>query len=120
MTDEPASASSQQGILSTGTLVLWCLAMVWLLPLISCEILRPRLRYDVRRWATVFPLGMYATCSFITGEVVGLAAITGFGHAWTWVAFSRQTPDLPGAPLRQRDSPQWPSGRRAPRWRPRS
>ena len=75
-------------VLETGTLVLWCLAMVWLLPLVACEILRPRLGYDVRRWATVFPLGIYAACSFITGEVAGITGITDFGHAWTWVAFT--------------------------------
>ena len=39
---------SLQQVLSTSTLVLWCLAMVWLLPLIICEIVRPRLRYDTR------------------------------------------------------------------------
>jgi hypothetical protein len=48
--------SHQHQVLSTGTLVLWCLAMAWLPALISCEIIRPRLNYDVRRWATVFPL----------------------------------------------------------------
>ena len=58
--------ASLQPVLSTSTLVLWCLAMVWLLPLIICEILRPRLRYDTRRWATVFPLGIYAACQLRT------------------------------------------------------
>jgi tellurite resistance protein TehA-like permease len=58
--------------------------MVWLLPLVG-DILRPRLGYDVRRWATVFPLGMYAASSFTTGQVTG---ITGFGQVWTWVAFT--------------------------------
>jgi Voltage-dependent anion channel len=60
--------SQQRQILTTGTLVIWCLAMAWLFPLVSCEILRPRLRYDVRRWATVFPLGTYAACSFAVGQ----------------------------------------------------
>jgi tellurite resistance protein TehA-like permease len=75
-------------VLTNGTLVLWCLAMVWLLPLVTAEILRPRLRYDARRWATVFPLGVYAACSFTTGHVAGITWITDFGHAWTWVAFT--------------------------------
>ena len=77
----------QHQILTATTLVLWCLAMVWLLPLIVCEVLRPRLSYDVRRWATVFPLGMYAACSFATGQVTGITGLTGFGRVWTWVAF---------------------------------
>ena len=61
--------SGQHQALTTSTLVLWCLAMAWLLPLVTAEILRPRLGYDMRRWATVFPLGMYAACSFTTGQV---------------------------------------------------
>ena len=80
--------SGQHQALTTSTLVLWCLAMVWLLPLLTGEILRPRLGYDVRRWATVFPLGMYAASSFTTGQVTGITGITSFGQVWTWVAFT--------------------------------
>jgi len=80
--------SGQHSALSTGTLVLWCLAMAWLLPLVTAEILRPRLGYDIRRWATVFPVGMYAACSFTTGQVSGITGITGFARVWTWVAFA--------------------------------
>jgi len=79
---------SMQQVLSTSTLVLWCLAMVWLLSLIICEILRHRLRYDTRRWATVFPLGIYAAASIETGQVRSITWITDFGHAWTWVGFA--------------------------------
>ena len=59
---------SLQQILSISTLALWCLAMVWLFPLIICETLKPPLRYDTRRWATVFPLGIYAAASIETGQ----------------------------------------------------
>jgi tellurite resistance protein TehA-like permease len=62
--------------------------MVWLLPLVTGEVLRPRLTYDVRRWATVFPLGMYAACSLATGQVTGITGIADFGQVWTWVAFT--------------------------------
>jgi hypothetical protein len=72
-------------VLTTGTLVLWCLAVVWLLPLIVTEAIRPRLDYDVRRWATVFPLGMYPACSFAVGKVTGIAGIITFGQVGTWV-----------------------------------
>jgi tellurite resistance protein TehA-like permease len=78
--------SHQHQVLSTGTLVLWCLAMAWLLPLIISEIIRPRLSYDIRRWATVFPLGMYPACSFTVGQVAGIAGITRLGQIGTWVA----------------------------------
>jgi hypothetical protein len=43
---------------------------------------------DVRRWATVFPLGMYAACSLATGQVTGITGIADFGQVWTWVAFT--------------------------------
>ncbi len=74
--------------LIAAAVVLWCLAMVWLLPLVAGEVVRPRLGYDMRRWATVFPLGMYAACSFAIGQATGLAAISEFARVWTWVAFA--------------------------------
>jgi hypothetical protein len=88
--------SEQHSALKAGTLVLWCLAMAWLLPLVIAEVLRPRLGYDVRRWATVFPLGMYAACSFATSQVTGIAGITDFGQVWTWVAFTASLLALAG------------------------
>jgi hypothetical protein len=43
--------------------------------LIVAEAIRPRLGYDVRRCATVFPLGMHPACSFAVGKVTGIAWI---------------------------------------------
>ncbi len=31
---------------------------------------------------------VFTACSFITGAVADITAITDFGHAWTWVAFT--------------------------------
>jgi voltage-gated anion channel len=76
---------NQRQVLTTGTLVLWCLAVMWLLPLVVTEAITPRLGYDVRRWATVFTLGMYPACSFAVGKVTGIAAISVFGRIGTWV-----------------------------------
>jgi tellurite resistance protein TehA-like permease len=75
-----------QQILGPSTFVLWCLAMAWLPVLLVSEVVRPRLGYDVRRWATVFPFGMYAVCSFTVGQVTGVSGIISFGRVWTWVA----------------------------------
>jgi tellurite resistance protein TehA-like permease len=80
--------TSLHGFLDAAALVLWCLAMLWLGPLIAAEALRPRLSYDVRRWATVFPLGMYAACSFAVGQVTGITGIGVFARAWTWLAIT--------------------------------
>jgi tellurite resistance protein TehA-like permease len=75
-----------QQILGPSTFVLWCLAMAWLPVLMVSDVVRPRLGYDVRRWATVFPFGMYAACSFTVGQVTGVSGIISFGRVWTWVA----------------------------------
>jgi tellurite resistance protein TehA-like permease len=72
--------------LSATALAIWCLAMVCVIPLVVSEFTRPRLSYHVLRWATVFPLGMYAACSFAVGLDTGIGGITEFGKVMTWVA----------------------------------
>jgi tellurite resistance protein TehA-like permease len=67
-------------------LALWCGAMAWLVPLVVSEFIRPRFRYHVLRWATVFPVGMYAACSFAVGQVTGIGGITDFARIWTPIA----------------------------------
>lgn len=76
------------GILKAVALSLWVLSMLWLPALLGAELLRPRLAYDVRRWGTVFPFGMYAACSFVIGTAVRSSAITSFAQVWVWVAFA--------------------------------
>ena len=73
------------GTLKVVSLVLWGLTIAWLPVLLAAEVLRPRLRYDVRRWSTVFPVGMYAACSFVVGAVATAPAITDFARIWVWV-----------------------------------
>ena len=90
--------SEQHSALSAGALVLWGLAMAWLPVLVTAELLRPRLGYDVRRWGTVFPLGMYAACSFATGRVTGITGIIEFGRVWTWIAFTASLLAMPHRP----------------------
>jgi tellurite resistance protein TehA-like permease len=81
-----ATLGSGHGALKTIAFVLWCVTMVWLPALIAAEILRPRLSYNVRRWSTVFPVGMYAACSFIVAQLTGIRAIVDFARVWVWVA----------------------------------
>lgn len=81
-----ATLGSGHGALRTIALVLWCVSMVWLPALIAAEIVRPRLAYNVRRWSTVFPVGMYAACSFVVGELTGIDVIVDFARVWLWVA----------------------------------
>lgn len=67
-------------------LVLWVLTLLWLPVLLLAEVRWPRGRYSVRRWSTVFPVGMYAACSFVVGDVDSRRAITDFARVWVWVA----------------------------------
>ncbi len=76
--------SGISGTLKVVSLVLWALTIAWLPLLVAAEVLRPRPRYNVRRWSTVFPVGMYAACSFVVGAVATAPAITDFARVWVW------------------------------------
>ena len=65
-----------RGALEAIAIGLWVLTMLWLIVLLFAEARWPRLRYDARRWSTVFPVGMYAASSFTVGVVVPVGAIT--------------------------------------------
>lgn len=80
------AASTVTGGFKTASVVLWALSIAWLPALIAAEILRPRLEYDLTRWATVFPVGMYAACSFMVAEVAGAPAIRSFARVWAWAS----------------------------------
>jgi hypothetical protein len=74
--------------LNTVSVVLWALSVAWLPALIAAEAIRPRPSYDVRRWATVFPVGMYGACSFDVGRAAKLSGLTDFGRVWVWLGFA--------------------------------
>jgi len=67
---------------------LWAASIAWLPALVAAEVVHPRLGYDVRRWSTVFPLGMYAACSFVVGQLAEVGPVTSFARAWAWVALA--------------------------------
>ena len=68
------------------TLLLWACAVAWLPVLLAAEAARRGRAFHELRWSTVFPLGMYAACSFAAGEATGTPALTGFARGWVWVA----------------------------------
>jgi tellurite resistance protein TehA-like permease len=70
------------------SLAVWGLALAWLPVLVAVEAWRPRLAYDVRRWSTVFPVGMYAACSFSVGAATQTAPISDFARVWVWVGLA--------------------------------
>jgi tellurite resistance protein TehA-like permease len=67
---------------------LWVLTMLWLVVLLYAEARWPRLRFDSRRWSTVFPLGMYAASSFAVGAGAHAGVITSFARVWVWIGFA--------------------------------
>jgi hypothetical protein len=74
------------GALKVVVLVCWALTMSWLPLLLAAELRHRRLRYDVRRWSTVFPVGMYAVCSFAVGTASRFSGATDFARVWVWFA----------------------------------
>ena len=80
--------SGGRGALEAIAVGLWVLSVLWLIVLLFAEARWPRLRYDARRWSTVFPLGMYAVSSFAVGVVVPVGAITSFARVWVWIALA--------------------------------
>jgi len=83
-----ATLGHGSGALKDLSVGLWVVTMLWLPVLVLAEALRPRLRYDVRRWSTVFPVGMYAACSFVVGSEAQIGAITRFARVWVWIALA--------------------------------
>jgi tellurite resistance protein TehA-like permease len=67
---------------------LWVLTMLWLIALLFAEARWPRFSIGAARWSTVFPLGMYAACSFAVGSVAHSGAITTFARVWVWIALA--------------------------------
>lgn len=64
-----------QTVLRVATVVVLTLTLLGYLILMVAEAARPRSRYDIRRWATVFPLGMTAVATWFTGSAVEVAAL---------------------------------------------
>ena len=74
--------------LSTAALAVWAAAAAWLVALLVAEVTAPRPGYDAARWATVFPLGMYAACSFAVARAADISPLADFARVWIWVAFA--------------------------------
>jgi tellurite resistance protein TehA-like permease len=81
-----ARCAQRVGGLHDATLAVWAAAAAWLPVLVACEAARLRRGFDERRWSTVFPLGMYAACSFVAGRAAGVPAPKDFARVWVWVA----------------------------------
>ncbi|WP_285510552.1 tellurite resistance/C4-dicarboxylate transporter family protein [Streptomyces sp. NBRC 14336] len=93
-------------VLRRVTVFLLVLDLAWYAVLAAAEIVRPRLDYDVRRWATVFPLGMTAAGVLSVASAVEVSWLEAPGEVLLWIAVAawlavsygalRQEPALAG------------------------
>jgi hypothetical protein len=74
------------GTLRTATMVLLAASLLWFPLLVYAEVRWPRTRYDIRRWATVFPLGMTAVACLVVADAAGLPVLGDLGRVLLWVA----------------------------------
>jgi tellurite resistance protein TehA-like permease len=65
----------------------WAAVMAYV-PLAVTEAIRPRLRFDMRRWSTVFPIGMAAQVSLQISRVFHEDMLWDLGQALSWVALA--------------------------------
>ncbi|MEU2710979.1 tellurite resistance/C4-dicarboxylate transporter family protein [Streptomyces sp. NPDC007205] len=75
-----------RGVLRTVTVALLVLDLAGCLVLLAAEAVRPRRGYDVRRWATVFPMGMTAAAALTVATVLGVPWLRWPGRVLLWVA----------------------------------
>lgn len=86
LTASPVWTGSAHTTLRTVTLALLALSLVWYVVLLAAELRHPRPRYDIRRWATVFPLGMTATACLSVADPAGIAWLRPLGEVLLWIA----------------------------------
>jgi tellurite resistance protein TehA-like permease len=70
---------------ATGT---WWIPMLVLLELWRYGYARTRLEYDPLLWGAVFPLGMYAACTWHMDAAMGFGFLSGIAHAFLFVALA--------------------------------
>ncbi|MGH4035089.1 hypothetical protein ACQB60_39925 [Actinomycetota bacterium Odt1-20B] len=97
--------------LRTAVLVVLSLDLTWYAVLLCAELRRPRPHYDVRRWATVFPMGMTAVATLTVATAAQVPWLTRPGRVLLWIALAAWLLTLAGL-LRR--------AARAPRPGPRS
>ncbi|MGW7074280.1 tellurite resistance/C4-dicarboxylate transporter family protein [Streptomyces sp. NPDC054866] len=81
-------ATPAHGVLRIVTLVALGLAFAWYALLVVCELRWPRRHYDVRRWATVFPLGMTAVAALSASTAADVPALWTCGKVLLWPALA--------------------------------
>lgn len=86
LTASPVWTGAAHTALRTVTLIVLALSLVWYVVLLGAELRHPRPRYDIRRWSTVFPLGMTAAACLSVADPAGIAWLRPLGEVLLWIA----------------------------------
>ncbi|GAA2327054.1 tellurite resistance/C4-dicarboxylate transporter family protein [Streptomyces kunmingensis] len=78
--------SDVTGVLRDMCGVLLTLDVAWYVVLAVAEVLEPRFTYDVRRWSTVFPMGMTAVATLTVATAVETPWLKAPGQVLLWIA----------------------------------
>lgn len=81
-----ATSGSANAVFRDIAIGLGVIGVGWVPILSAAELLHPRLTYDERRWATVFPLGMYAAAAATLGAAIPSELVATAARVWVWVA----------------------------------
>ncbi|MEU9911882.1 tellurite resistance/C4-dicarboxylate transporter family protein [Streptomyces sp. NPDC051001] len=74
------------GVLRAVTVALLVLDLAWYAVLLVAEALQPRPRYEVRRWSTVFPMGMSAAATLSVAAALDVSWLRTPGQVLLWIA----------------------------------
>ncbi|MEU4142157.1 tellurite resistance/C4-dicarboxylate transporter family protein [Streptomyces parvulus] len=94
--------SDDSAVLHDVTVLLLTLDLAWYVVLFVAEFVWPRVRYDVRRWSTVFPLGMTAAATLSVAAAVDVGWLDAPGRVLMWIAVAGWLAVAAGAVLRAR------------------
>ncbi|MGW6865829.1 tellurite resistance/C4-dicarboxylate transporter family protein [Streptomyces sp. NPDC054904] len=86
LTASPLWTGAAHTALRTLTLACLAVSLAWYAVLLAAEVRSPRPHYDIRRWSTVFPLGMTATACLFTAAATGPGWLRPLGEVLLWIA----------------------------------
>jgi tellurite resistance protein TehA-like permease len=88
LTSNPSWTGALHTTLRTATLVLVAVDLAGYAVLLAAELGRPRLDFDIRRWATVFPMGMSAVAILSAATATHVSWLHPVGRGLLWVAIA--------------------------------
>ncbi|MCT9007565.1 tellurite resistance/C4-dicarboxylate transporter family protein [Streptomyces sp. NPDC054766] len=96
--------NDDQGVLRAATGALLVLDLTCYCVLLVTEAVWPRPRYDARRWATVFPMGMTAVATLSVAAALDVFWLKGPGQVLLWIAVAAWLAVAAGAALAVRSA----------------